>query len=179
MPCTPQSVLATGAAFQGFDPGNLLLARVGMLFKQNGSTGTPASLLAQGEFAFGASDLQIKTWLAAAMINTVYGVTFYLVPLSQGISYQGIGPEMQSLCQTISQWVAAGSPAIGTVLAPSKLFQELSARDLAIVELVLLCAINAVTLSVAALNSFAKEFELLGCDTGQLDIIISYLYCEL
>jgi hypothetical protein len=158
----------------------LRLARVGLLWTQNGSTGTPGTLLATGAALQGHSDRGLMLCLVGALWTAGGAGKTVAQLLVQAESYQGAAPGLLNECETVSEWVTEGSPGtINTVMVTSEKFQQLSPRDLLIVEIVLVCAIYGITVSASGLMTTATNAGFQTCDTGQLLIIAAQLYCTL
>ena len=177
---SPQAFFATGADFQQLDPRGSQLARVGLLWKQHGSTGTANTLLATGATldASAPGDLWLllcgALWTASATGETVAQL------LSNAANFQTTGPEGLRLCDTIAEWITEGS--IGTpsaALALLKSLESLSAKQLLIVEIVLVCLIYGIAVSASGLTTTAVNAGFGQCDPGQLQTIIAYLYAVL
>jgi|ERR1700722_3694439 len=178
--CTPEAVQATGATFQQTDARGIQLARVGLLWNQNGSAGTPNTILASA-VAFEACDMgQLQFCLTTLLWICDGSPSNVPALLILAESYQGTAPALQRVCETISQWIEQGSAGTpSTILLNCKLFQQLSERELTVVEIKLLENIYSHTLTPAALLNSAATNGFLKLDTNQLTMLNAYLYCQL
>jgi hypothetical protein len=113
-------------------------------------------------------------WKASGGVLTVEQL------LGQSEPYEQTSSGGLDLCETVSEWITEGSPGtITTVLATAKLFQQLTALELIIVELVLVCKIYGIAISPSGLTTLAVNAGFETCDAGQLSLIEANLYCQL
>jgi hypothetical protein len=177
--CTPEAVLAAGAVFQQDSPLDLLRARVALLWLQNGSSGTAASLYATGKAFDGCTIGQLDYCLTTLLWEcdsqpAVSGI------MASAAAYQGVNSPLQAMCATISEWIEQGSAGTpSTVASTAKQFEGLSWKQLAIIELVLLMSIYSKSFTPATLLAAAQSNGLLKFSHSQLMILDAWFYCQL